>query len=626
MCGIAGQIGLNKNKEQLQDELIAMCDAIIHRGPDDAGYYVDSKLSVAIGMRRLSIIDLAGGKQPFFSECGKVVCVVNGEIYNYQSLRKELIDRGHTFSTNSDCETVLHAYETWGSRCLEKIEGMFGITIWDSDSEELFLARDRFGIKPLYYSCSSDTFAFGSEIKSILQLSDATRKINQQALAHYLWNCAVPDPLTIFQGIKKLPPGHFLTVSYRNITNCVPKRYWRLDVHLTKDAPVTTDSMEYEFRSSIRTHLQSDVPVGILLSGGVDSSAVTAIATREYSGALNTFSVEFDRPGYSEFEYAREVAKRYKTKHHEVTIAPSEYLNLTKKSIYLMDEPICDLAMPAMYRICDYAKDYVKVLLSGEGADEMLGGYVNRINEAHCSLQPLERLRHLIRTERGSRIKRLLNGLKNWPNALSIPPEIWLLKKENLGWNYHDVAKLLADYPPNILEPFNHWQTSDEMIDRWKNNAQSIQERLLYLDTNVNLPAILLMKADKMSMGASIELRVPFLGDQFSRYTTRLPDSAKIQNGHGKFLLKKSLEPYLDQKLLYRRKQGWPVPIGEWIRDELKDFSYQILFDSKAITQTKICKNQLKQHWQAHQDGQKDLGKQLWQIVLFEIFYNSLES
>ncbi len=598
-----------------------MCDVIAHRGPDDEGYYISDDGRLGLGMRRLSIIDLQGGKQPFFNESKTIACVCNGEIYNFGTLRKKLQRKGHNFRSQSDCEVIVHAYAEYGDAFIRHVEGMFGLALYDSAKQRLVLIRDRFGIKPLYYYINSQGIIFGSEIKSILTFSGIERRINLQALQQYLWNVSVPEPYTLFEGIRKLPPAYMLFYDLKRLEHRLV-RYWRLPIGQSKTTKITTDDMRSALRNSVKLHLQSDVPVGILLSGGVDSSAITAMAAKLYKGKLHTFSVAFDTPGYSEFEYSRQVAKLYGTAHHEVILDADKYWEIVKKVIRNMDEPICDPAMPAMYCICNYAREYVKALLSGEGADEVFGGYAGRLNGAAKRMGLTGRLTYLARSKgKGSKWHRLIKSLRELPQAMALPGPIWMLRVERLGWAEEALARLMGKLNfPRKRKPWLDWMEDPEMRDRWECDAPLLMDRLLYLDANVNLPATLLMKADKMSMAASIELRVPFLGDEFVRYAAALPVSAKVDGLNGKALLKKAMEGYLPHELLYRRKRGWPVPIGAWLRKNLKNIGEHYLFDSIDGLTDLFPKDVIRQYWNLHQAGKRELGPQLWQLVLLSLW------
>lgn len=620
MCGIAGVVDRRQPEEGLGTLLEHMCETMRHRGPDDVGLSVDDGAGVAIGMRRLSIIDLAGGTQPFHSEDGQISAVANGEIYNFKPMREQLAAKGHTFRSQSDCEVVVHAYEEYGDAFLERIEGMFGLAIHDRRRGRVLIARDRFGIKPLYYREYAGTLWFGSEIKAILADKRVPRRLDIDALQLYLWNASVPDPLTLFNGIRKLPPAHSLVFDLSSRT-CELRRYWRLTLGGDHGSETTTEAMEAALRDSVALHLQSDVPVGILLSGGVDSSAVTALAADLYPGDLHTFSVAFDIQGYSEFPYSQQVADRYGTTHHPVVMPAAHYWELVEKLIWNMDEPVCDPAMPAMFHICDAARNNVKVLLSGEGADELLGGYAGRLNGARDKNSPLGRLRHLaLRSQAGGKPARLLDALRRFPTAARLPAPVWMLQTERLGWDDAGLNALLAPRSPTHPEAAWRQWLDGGLRDRWDGGTASLMDQLLYLDTNVNLPATLLMKADKMSMAASIELRVPFLGDAFTRYAASLPEGAKVDGDTGKALLKKAMEPYLSKDLLYRRKQGWPVPIGEWLRHDLRSTAEHWLLDENEGAAAILSPKTIRHAWTAHQSGQTSRGPQLWQLVLLALW------
>jgi len=627
MCGICGHVLTNTGPRVLPNELVRMCDAIKYRGPDDAVYFVSRDGRVGLGMRRLSIIDLEGGKQPFFSEDGRIICVVNGEIYNFLDLRRELEDAGHHFRSRSDCEVVVHAYESYGLDFLMHLQGMFSIALYDRARDCVLLARDRFGIKPLYYGQYRDGICWTSEIKSILVLNQFERRVNPVAFQQYLWNASVPDPLTMSEGIKKLPPAHYLVIDCKNMRPEV-HRYWSCFADIDETAEATPETLEARLRDSVLRHLQSDVPVGILLSGGVDSTAVTVAACEVTGEPLPVFSVGFDIPGYSEFVYSRAVAQKFSCPNFEVTVTDHEYWDLLQECIWFMDEPVADLAMPAMYRICSEAKKHVQVLLSGEGSDDLFGGYAGRLTGVLRYASLFGRLGYLVRHGgSGSRLRRLLQAFRDFPEALRIPLPVWMPRVENLGWNDAWLRRLLSNSPiADVGEPSKPWLKNPELYDRIDCTANDPLNQLLYVDLNVNLPATLLMKADKMSMGASVELRVPFLGDDFARYALSMASHAKLNHGEGKALLKKTLEKYFSCEFIYRRKRGWPVPIGEWLRGFLRPVAETYLFGTSSDFLSEwVDIGALRDAWNLHLSGSANLGLPLWQLVLASLWAEKFE-
>lgn len=623
MCGIAGFINFRNSGKLQPDFLIHALHCIVHRGPDDEGRYFDSEGAVGLGMRRLSIIDLATGSQPMVSDDGKIIIVFNGELYNYIELQQQLDHKN--YKTQSDTEVFLNLYIEKGLKGLDLTRGMFGAAIWDGTRKKLVLMRDRFGKKPLYYYFDNDCLIFGSEIKSILQHPAVVRRLSMRALDHYLTWLAVPEPDTMFDGIHKLPPGHVLEVDLSGKQELI--RYWRLQFPenpLAANRLEATDLLVHQLEDAIRVRLRADVPLGVLLSGGVDSSAIVAFASRYASGVLRTYSVGFDIEGYDEFQYSRAVAKRYATEHTEVVMPARQYWNLLQDVVWNLDEPMADTASVPLLYICKEASRSVKVLLSGEGSDEMMGGYAGRYLNGYRQCSGMSSFgEQLPRRLRMALWRRLGKG--TWPGRrrllwqLTQPIEYQFLKNSIYGY-YEGLRESLYEGGPYAgYEP-----DEADLLHRLHNNGKNLLDRMLYTDTNINLPAYLLMKADKMSMAASVELRCPFLDHHYAEFCASLPARYRldIARGEGKVLLKQALEPYLPYEVLYRPKMGFPVPIDDWLRGQLKSEVSGILLsrDSKIAKIFNIT--HIHNMWRAHQESRQVFGMQLWLLVLLELWLN----
>ncbi len=623
MCGIAGFINFRNTGKLQQDFLKHTLNRIVHRGPDAEGQFFDPEGAVGLGMRRLSIIDLSTGSQPMYSDDKQIVIVFNGELYNYIEVKQQLNHK--KYKTRSDTEVFLNLYIEKGLKGLDLTRGMFGAAIWDGTRKKLVLMRDRFGKKPLYYYFDDECLIFGSEIKSILEHPDVPRRLSMRALDHYLTWLAVPEPDTMFDGIHKLAPGHVLEVDLCGNQELI--RYWRLDFPenpLAANRLEATDLLVQNLEDAIRVRLRSDVPLGVLLSGGVDSSAIVAIASRHASSVLRTYSVGFDIDGYDEFQYSRAVAKHYATEHTEVVMPGLQYWKLLQDVVWNLDEPMADTAtVPLMY-ICREASRSVKVLLSGEGSDEMMAGYASRYLNGYRQCSGIPSLgEQLPRRLRIALWRRSGNGA--WPGArrllwqLTQPIEYQFLKNSIYGYYEGLREYLYAGGPFSGYEP-----DEADLLHRLHNNGRNLLDRMLYTDTNINLPAYLLMKADKMSMAASVELRCPFLDHIYAEFCASLPSRYKLDigRGEGKILLKQALAPYLPHEVLYRPKMGFPVPIDDWLRGQLKSEVSDLLLSSDAKIAKMFCTTHIHNMWQAHQQQRQTFGMQLWLLVLLELWLN----
>lgn len=619
MCGITGFISF-QGQTLGQKFLDDAAQAIFHRGPDEGGSAILAEGRIGLAMRRLSIVDLAGGHQPMSCGNGSVTIVFNGEIYNYPELKaKYLADEA--MSTRSDTEVLLKLYERMGTECFGLLRGMFGLAIWDARTNKLILARDAFGKKPLYYFKNENGVIFGSEIKSVLEDERVPRKLSPQGLDNFLSWLAVPDPDTMYDGIRKLPAGHFMELDLQG--NSRLERYWDLkfpSVPRVTNPSDAADLLISRLSESISIRLRADVPVGVLLSGGVDSSAIVALASREVSHNLRTYSIGFAEDGFNEFQYSDSVAKRYGTDHTKIIMPPELYWDTLQTVIWHLDEPVCDTATVPLFYLCREARKSVKVLLSGEGSDEMLGGYTSRYKEGAEVVRRGRKSEYLPKALRSYLWNKSGGGV--WPSGrrelwdLTQAGEIRFLNNQIYGY-YEGLREEL--YRGGLMEGFK--PDRSELIERVVDTSRTPLQRLLYTDCNVNLPAYLLMKADKMSMAASIELRCPFLDKDFADFCAGLPDELKLDQGvGGKAILKKALEPLLPHDVLYRPKMGFPVPISEWLKGGLKEQAYETLFAANNHISQFLNMNHVRSMWDHHQQGTMIFGTQLWQLVLVELW------
>ncbi len=579
MCGICG---FNWNDERLARKMAAQ---IAHRGPDHEGVYTSEEMSLAF--RRLSIIDLSeNGNQPMLNEDGSVVLVFNGEIYNFRQLRHELEQDGYRFRSNADSEVIVHGYEKWGDRVLERLRGMFALAIWDVRKKRLLLARDRIGIKPLYYSFQQGNLLFGSEIKTLLESSRLERKINYQALYDYLGFEFVPSPETMFSGINKLPAGCSLVYENGEID---VQRYWDLQFHPGENSLSFNEAVE-EFRSqldfAVKSHLVSDVPLGVFLSGGLDSSCIVALMRRHISGPLRTFTIGYEDKSYSELDYAQIVAEHCATEHH-VLMLDSLKPEYVEQTLWHLDEPMTDLSTVPLYLLCKQAKEHVTVCLSGEGADESLAGYdrfkAARLNRyfglipAVLRKQLIGRAMNLLPDQ--PQKKGLINMLKRFVEGANLDPA-----GQHLRWQYfltRDIEKqLFTDTTAACMEmePFRKIKGYNQRCD-----AQDPINRQIYLDMRYMMADSVLMKVDRMSMASSLEIRVPLLDHVLVEFLASLPGSWKLNGMETKHIFRAALEGLLPDKVVHRGKQGYSLPVKHLLRGELKDYMVTLLNDSRVI-------------------------------------------
>jgi asparagine synthase (glutamine-hydrolysing) len=625
MCGIAGYFNLNLSQELALEMLHNMNNALIHRGPDDAGCYQDEWVGLA--MRRLSIIDLRSGHQPIANEDGSKHIVYNGEVYNYAELRSTLEKQGHIFATASDTEVILHQYEQSGPGCLSHLNGMFALAIWDKAARTLFLARDRLGIKPLYYYWDGQSLLFASEIKAILAAKYVQPAINPQAIWDYLTFRYVPQPQTIWQNIYKLRPGHTLTISSQQ-PEPVMRRYWDIpygDDGVAKDETEYIREFEHLFLDAVRLRLIADVPVGILLSGGLDSSAVAAAIAEVHNARLNSFSVAFENaPDTDELPYARQMAAHVKTDHHEIVIGPQEFCDFLPEFVHYTDEPLADLASIPLYYVSRLARQTVKVVLSGEGSDEVLAGY---------SFDAVQRNWDKVR---------LFQRIPAWLRQGIAQPVACLLHRRLCDFfqkSNTPLAQRLWRYPSNMTKYLDSnqkrvlwqgpdsWPDSMAIIQQEASRAGSAEplHQMLYICCQSWLVEDLLMKADKMTMANSLELRVPFLDYRLVEWAAQTPAWVKIGpkgNYQTKWILRRFAQARLPLEIINRPKQGFPVPVYGWLANRLKPWATDLLTAPNAKLFTWLKPEQVRRQLILGTDEQAPVLDQhyLWNLLILELW------
>ena len=621
MCGICGKLMLASGATVSPELVKAMADTIYHRGPDDEGYYVSGP--IGLGFRRLSIIDLKSGHQPVANEDGTVQIIFNGEIYNYKELRALLLTKGHVFRTNSDTEVIVHLYEEFGPQCLDMLRGMFAFAIWDANTKTLFLARDRVGIKPLYYCLTDTSLVFASEIKAILADPSIRRDIAPEMIDRFLTFLYVPGEETLLKGIRKLAPGHYLIVRDGKTTI---KQYWDLRFaepaksRSLKDAEAELLSLLAE---SVELHMIADVPVGVLLSGGVDSTGVLSFATHATDKPVSSFTVGFSGGQVAdERPYAKLAAEKFGTTHHDMTITAEDFVAFLPKYVWHMEEPVCEPPAIAMYYVSKLARKYVKVLLSGEGGDEAFAGYSNYRN-----LVWLERVKRGLSPLNGTvaRGLSLADSLFHLPRVAKYVP---LMSDRFPGYYYsrtsnpyrytgNGLGKVYsADFARAIdrehsLEPVRALQAHVE--------GQNTLDAMLYIDTKSWLPDELLIKADKMTMANSVELRVPLLDHKVLEFAASLPPSFKLNGFTPKYILKKVLSQKIPTEILNRKKTGFPVPYESWLRNDLKDVIWSVLTDRRTIERGYFSKDAVEALLRANSNG-TNYSKEIFSLMSFELW------
>lgn len=618
MCGIVGIVNLSLRETVDDTRLKRMRDLLVHRGPDGEGLWVDGP--VGLGHRRLAIVDVAGGHQPMANEDRSVWIVFNGEIYNHPALRPELEARGHRYRTRSDTETILHLYEEEGERCVERLQGMFAFAIWDRRRGRLLLARDRLGIKPLYYVCRDDELLFASEIKAILAGGPLKAELNTAILPEFLATRFVSGEETFFRGVRKLLPGR--TLSWSATQGFRQRRYWRLPRGLDAsrlNRPERAGALRARLEAAVRSHLMSDVPLGLFLSGGLDSSALAAFMAPMVKEPIRTFAVGFHDPEADELAFARLAARAVGAEHREVVVTPGEFLQALPRLIWHEDEPIAFPSSVPLYFVSRLAQEHVKVVLTGEGADELFLGYNRyrvtawneRLGNGYRDLVPgslRRRLRHLVR--------RLPMPARRYAERtfLALDPLPRRLFYENFAvFPESSQRHLLAD--PGLLtaDPYA------EGLRCYQEAPGGTLERMSHADLQTYLVE-LLMKQDQMSMAASIESRVPFLDHEFVEYAAALPGRLKLRGWQTKAVLREACRGLVPREVLTRRKMGFPVPVGRWFRGAFWPVVQEFVLGPRAIQRGLLEPRGLRQLAEEHRAGARAHGDRLWLLVNLEIW------
>ena len=620
MCGIAGFVTVEAGAGS-ETVLRRMTDRIRHRGPDDAGYYCDSH--AFLGHRRLSIVDLAGGHQPMSNEAGTLWITYNGEIFNHAELRPELERAGHVYASRSDTETILHAYEEHGAGCVTRFRGMFALAIWDAAKKSLYCVRDRLGIKPFYYFWNGQVFAFASEIKALLEHPAISASFEESILAEYLGLGYVSGEQTFFRGIRKLMPGHFLRLDL-NSESPQPKfeRYW--DVPAAIENPADEDWIRETRRrleETVRMRLMSDVPLGVFLSGGVDSSAIAALVKQMADGPVQTFSVGYREGEFSELDFARQAARAIGTEHHEITLGREEFFAALPTLIWHEDEPIAWPSSVSLYFVSRLAAERVKVVLTGEGADELFGGYsrYRHYLEAQRWAGAWQRVPASLRRAVASGISSsglLSAGLRRKLQHTFLGRELSVesLYLENFyaGFASGEIEALF----PSASGLDGRYSS---FLAYWNSREMPPLSRMLYADQKTYLVE-LLMKQDQMSMACSIESRVPFLDHPFVEFSVQVPDRLKIRNGTGKYILKEAVRDLLPAELLDRKKMGFPTPLRPWLRDPATQPLIDSLLDRGGLLASLSDQAALTALIERHRAGRQDATDPLWRLINLQLW------
>ena len=593
-----------------------MNESLRHRGPDDEGIFVGS--GIGLGHRRLSIIDVAGGHQPISNEDGTIWVMFNGEIYNYADLRKDLLSRGHKFTTRSDTEAIVHLYEDYGEECFARLRGMFAIVIWDSNQRRLLLARDRVGKKPLYYYADRNRIIFGSELKAILAADDVPRPIDPLAVSDYFSLSYIPAPRTIYKSVRKLQPAHYLVASAAGLREAP---YWRLSFSNVQNHTEAEwcELIREQLCEATRVRLMSEVPLGAFLSGGVDSSSIVAMMSQLMDRPVTTCSIGFSAQEFDESEFARKVALQFKSDHHE-DVVEVEALDVIDKLAWHYDEPFADSSAVPTYYVSKMARRHVTVALGGDGGDENFAGYRRYI---------FDRMENQMRSFVPASIRRTVFGpLGRWypglawaPRPLRAKATLQSLSRSPLEGYFNSVSVFRPDEKSQLFTPDFQRQLADydslDVLRKHYDEADTTDplSRIQYVDIKTYLPDDILAKVDRASMAVSLELRAPILDHQLMELVASIPSDLKLRGRTGKYIFKKAMEPLLPQDILYRPKQGFAIPLNRWFRRELKDFAYNLIIANNK--DGILDGNYLSSIWKQHQAGTFDRSAYLWTVLMF---------
>jgi asparagine synthase (glutamine-hydrolysing) len=628
MCGITGIFDTVGRREIDRVALARMNDSQIHRGPDDSGYHVAP--GIGLGFRRLSIIDLTTGHQPLYNENGKVAVIFNGEIYNYRELVPELAALGHVFSTRSDTEVIVHAWEQWGEACVTRFRGMFAFALWDEDRETLFLARDRLGVKPLYYAHLRDgTFIFGSELKSLLAHGACTRELDPLAIEEYFALGYVAEPRTIFAGVAKLPPAHTLALR-RNVRHASPRQYW--DVRFTLDNPISAADADAELverlKESVRLRMIADVPLGAFLSGGVDSSAVVAMMATVSTDPVKACSIAFDDPAFDESAHARAVATRYGVNHFVDRVASDDF-DLVDTLATLYDEPYADSSAIPTYRVCQLARRHVTVALSGDGGDESFAGY--RRYRLHAFEERMRgSLPQAVRQTVFGPLGQVFPKLDWAPRVFRAKTTFEALARNSVDAYFNSVSLLRDSMRERLYSPAFRARlggySANEVFRRHAASAETDDAVALaqYLDLKTYLVGDINTKVDRASMAHSLEVREPLMDHVLVEWLATLPSSLKLRRNEGKVMLKRAMEPYLPHNVMYRPKMGFSVPLARWFRGPLRERVRSAVLGARLADTGWFDPRYLRHLVEAHDAGTRDCSTPLWSLLMFEAFLRNV--
>lgn len=614
MCGIAGFIYKDPNRPVDKALLKRMSDTISHRGPDDEGFHVQK--NVGLAQRRLSIIDLSGGHQPIYNEDKSVCIVFNGEIYNHEVLREELVKLGYKYQTKSDTETILHAYQAWGPDCVKRLRGMFAFCIHDANKNQIYVARDRAGKKPVYYYHDGEVFLFASEVKVILESGLVKKEVNRAAIDFYLSIGYVPGAQSLFKNIFKLEPAHYAILGPEHKLEI--KEYWDL-----KDLPTLDISYEdaqkklkEKLLESIRIRLMSEVPLGVFLSGGLDSSVIVGLMSQIVNKPIKTFSVGYENePESSELGYASIIAKKFKTEHHEFYLKPDDLFTSIDTLLEHCDEPLVESAGIALMKLSKLAKPMATVILSGEGSDEILAGY-----PIYSKMAKMERIHLLAQLCPDFLRKAIFSGVsEKLLKYLDWVSEPFEKRFRSVSYDLSDSIKERI-YAPELLNSARTQFDEYFMGLHKKVRHQSPLRKMMYIDIKSWLAEDILLKADRMTMAASIEMRAPFLDHELMEFCLSLPDSYKLDNGVGKKILRDVVKDLLPEEIIYRKKKGFPVPLTSWFRNELHDKAKDLLTSQKSLGRGYFNPDYVKGLFTKIKEGE-DLGRRIFSLVVLELWH-----
>jgi len=613
MCGITGLVYFNRERKVAPDVLKSMADVIYHRGPDDEGYFIQQ--NVGLGFRRLSIIDLSTGHQPLSNHDDSIHLIFNGEIYNYLEHRDALKQKGYVFKTTTDTEVILHLYEEYGTNCLQYLRGMFAFAIWDNNKQQLFCARDRFGIKPFYYYADHEKFVFGSEIKSILKEGDIDTTLSYEALNSFFAFGYITSDKAIYEKITKLQPAHYLLVSFKNKADIQISKYWNIEFEpdYSKSEKQWVEEIDATLLETVKLHMISDVPLGAFLSGGIDSSSVVAAMAKNSTRPIETFSMGFKQEKYSELKYAREVAKKYNCKHHEEIVDP-ESICLLPKLVKAYDEPFADPSVIPTYYVSKFAREHVTVALSGDGGDELFAGY---------NIYP-----YLQRIYKYNLAPSLLNKAV-WGNVSKLMPQAIRGKTLTyfLSQNRNYLGAHLCIWPKDERKKLI---LSNGTL-RYSNAPEIFKEKLLskrskndflsnhlHLDMETYMVDDILTKVDRASMINSLEVRVPLLDHKFAELTFRIPSSLKLKGNEQKYIFKQAVKHAMPEIILNRPKTGFGVPLSLWFKEGLKEYVKDTLFVTRPLLADYLDWNYIKSMTKDDKDGMEKFSSRIWSLLWFE--------